>query len=44
MFVADLSELDHWRARGASFFLLQSDHVFLKAGADLLARTVQRAW
>lgn len=39
MFTGDLSELPGWRARGASLFLLGSDHSFMLAGAsDLVAR------
>ncbi len=36
MFLGDLDELDHWKARGASLFLLSSDHGFLKQGAAAL--------
>lgn len=36
MFVANLSEVPRWRARGASLFLLASDHGFLTAGANAL--------
>lgn len=37
MFLADLDEIPHWRAAGASLFILQSDHGFLRAGANALA-------
>ncbi|MEM1105541.1 MAG: aldolase/citrate lyase family protein [Pseudomonadota bacterium] len=38
MFTGQMDELAHWRALGASFFLLGSDHGFVKAGAaNLLA-------
>ncbi len=33
MFTGDLDEIPHWRALGASFFLLGSDHAFMTAGA-----------
>jgi 2-keto-3-deoxy-L-rhamnonate aldolase RhmA len=36
MFLGDLSELEHWKARGASLFLLSSDHGFLLQGAAAL--------
>lgn len=38
MFVADPAEVERWRDKGASLFLLSSDHGFLKAGAESLAR------
>jgi len=39
MFTGDLAELPDWRGRGASLFLLGSDHSFMLAGAaDLVAR------
>lgn len=38
MFVGDTGEVPRWRAAGASFFLLSSDHSFLKQGANELAR------
>jgi len=38
MFFARASDAPHWRAQGASFFALQSDHAFLLAGAEALAR------
>jgi staphyloferrin B biosynthesis citrate synthase len=39
MFTGDLAELPDWRGRGASLFLLESDHSFMLAGAaDLVAR------
>lgn len=37
MFVGDLDEIPRWRDAGASFFLLASDHGFLKQGANQLA-------
>ncbi len=37
MFVGDLGELPQWKAAGASFFLLSSDHSFLLQGAKALA-------
>ncbi|WP_420550505.1 HpcH/HpaI aldolase family protein [Litorivicinus lipolyticus] len=33
MFVADLDEIPHWRERGASLFLLASDHALMMDGA-----------
>jgi 2-keto-3-deoxy-L-rhamnonate aldolase RhmA len=36
MFLGDLSELEHWKAQGASLFLLSSDHGFLLQGAAAL--------
>jgi 2-keto-3-deoxy-L-rhamnonate aldolase RhmA len=36
MFTPDLGEIPMWRDRGASFFLLGSDHGFLKVGAAKL--------
>lgn len=39
MFTANLDELPGWRAKGASLFLLGSDHSFMLSGAaDLIAR------
>lgn len=35
-FVSDLTELSFWRERGISFFLLESDQVFLLRGAAAL--------
>lgn len=38
MFVSDVEETHHWKEKGASFFLLASDHAFLLAGArDLVS-------
>lgn len=37
MFLSDAAEIPHWRERGASFFLLSSDHGFLLQGAQRLA-------
>ncbi|MEL7447946.1 MAG: aldolase/citrate lyase family protein [Pseudomonadota bacterium] len=39
MFTPALSELPDWRARGASLFLLSSDHSMILAGANELARS-----
>lgn len=36
MFVGDLDELAYWKQRGASLFLLSSDHAFLLQGAAQL--------
>lgn len=36
MFLADLSELPHWRALGATVFLLSSDHSMMLSGAAAL--------
>jgi len=33
MFFSDLSELPRWQEAGANFFLLASDHGFLRSGA-----------
>lgn len=38
MFLSDLDELPHWKAAGASLFLLGSDHGFLLQGAAGLVR------
>ena len=39
MFLARVDDVPYWRAQGASFFLLGSDHAFLLAGArELLHR------
>jgi 2-keto-3-deoxy-L-rhamnonate aldolase RhmA len=39
MFLGNIAELDRWQARGASLFLLSSDHGFLLQGAaNLTAR------
>jgi staphyloferrin B biosynthesis citrate synthase len=40
MFTPDNSEIAHWRALGSSFFLLGSDHSFMRAGAAALKREV----
>lgn len=40
MFFARPADAPMWRAQGASFFALQSDHAFLLAGAEALARAV----
>lgn len=39
MFTADLKEIPMWREAGSSLFLLGSDHGFMLAGANELART-----
>ena len=39
MFTADLGEIPMWREAGSSLFLLGSDHSFMLAGANELART-----
>ncbi len=36
MFLSDMTEIPGWRAAGASFFLLESDHTFLLKGAKAL--------
>jgi 2-keto-3-deoxy-L-rhamnonate aldolase RhmA len=36
MFLARSSDIPHWRARGATFFLLGSDHGFILSGAAAL--------
>lgn len=41
MFVPRPADVGLWRDRGASFFLLGSDHGFLLTGADALAQTVR---
>ncbi len=38
MFVANLDEIPHWISKGASFFLLSSDHSFMHQGAAELKR------
>ena len=43
MFVGDHGELPRWRSRGASFFLLASDHGFLLKGARALMDEVRVA-
>jgi 2-keto-3-deoxy-L-rhamnonate aldolase RhmA len=37
MYLPDVAELPRWRALGASFYLLESDHTFLLRGASTLA-------
>ncbi len=37
MFLSDPAEIPHWREKGASLFLLSSDHSFLLQGANSLA-------
>ena len=41
MFLARLDDVPHWRAKGATLFLLGSDHGFLLAGANDLAQRVK---
>ena len=41
MYLARLEDVAYWRGRGASLFLLGSDHAFLLAGANDLARRVK---
>ena len=41
MFLARVDDVPYWRDRGASLFLLGSDHTFLLAGANELARRVK---
>lgn len=41
MFLARPSDVPHWRAQGATFFLLGSDHGFMLAGAAALAAAVR---
>ena len=36
MFVANFSEIPHWRAQGVTFFVLASDHAFLQSGVKSL--------
>ncbi len=42
MFTPTVEEARRWRERGASLFLLGSDHGFLMAGADGLAKALHR--
>lgn len=41
MFLARLDDVAHWRGRGASLFLLGSDHGFLLAGAGEMMQRVK---
>jgi 2-keto-3-deoxy-L-rhamnonate aldolase RhmA len=41
MFLARPGDAQQWRAKGASLFLLQSDHDFLRSGAEALAATIR---
>lgn len=41
MFLSRPADSAHWRARGASLFLLASDHEFLRSGAAALQATVR---
>ena len=43
MFVSDVSESSRWIDEGASLFLLDSDHGFVKKGADKLCRDFNSA-
>lgn len=43
MFLARTADVPHWRAAGASLFVLQSDQEFLLKGAAGLAETVRSA-
>lgn len=42
MFLSDPAEIPHWREKGASLFLLSSDHSFLLQGAKSLAASFHR--
>jgi 2-keto-3-deoxy-L-rhamnonate aldolase RhmA len=42
MFTPDISEIAMWRTKGASLFLLGSDHGFIRAGAVQLRADVSR--
>jgi 2-keto-3-deoxy-L-rhamnonate aldolase RhmA len=41
MFLARTSDVPHWRAKGASLFILGSDHDFLLQGARSLGQTIR---
>ncbi len=41
MFLPRVADVPHWRAKGASLFILQSDHEFLLAGAAVLTDAVR---
>jgi len=43
MFLADFAEVPHWIAHGATLFLLESDQVFLLAGARALRERLNQA-
>jgi hypothetical protein len=43
MFVSRIEDVPYWRGRGASLFLLGSDHAFLLQGAAALAARVHGA-
>ena len=43
MFLPRAGDAAAWQARGASFFLLASDHDFIRAGADALAASLRAA-
>ena len=42
MFLARVEDAAYWQSRGASLFLLGSDHGFLLAGANELVRAVEK--
>ena len=41
MFVPDVEEAKHWMEKGASLFLLASDHAFLMSGARQLVSALR---
>lgn len=41
MFLSRTADIPDWRAKGASLFVLQSDHEFLLAGAAALVRNIR---
>lgn len=41
MFVSRVSDVAHWRAKGATLFILQSDQEFMLAGAKALAASMK---
>ena len=41
MFLSRTSDIGEWRGKGASLFVLRSDHEFLLAGAAALAREIE---
>lgn len=43
MFVSDLDEIPDWISKGASFFLLSSDHALILSGADTLLNRFELA-
>ncbi len=42
MFTAKIDEISMWREKGASLFLLESDHAFMVKGAALLTEKVRK--